>query len=609
MFCCIKPPRKQPASQAIPVPVHVPPTTVVALPASPEPPGQTLPLPPAPSRGTFEDLPREVVCDIAGHVFQAAVHDPSYDVGCLDCNPSLATTLSAELHANRVLRNIQASRDLPALGRALVDVPGVFSRYRNGCLVAAICLLPKLGGGRQAPQALWSQLRALLPPQTPFQTGEDAKSFEAVLHALVETFRPTRRGFGSFMGLEHVLATIPADSAVSPPLETALVRWAVDRMQYPGFDALYTRKLGEQLVPAAPVVMRARLKNLFDFFEGVQSGFTMPTVETMACQMREMEAAQAADDPDQRLKLQVLSRCWFHRMRHLPECEALYRGFFARLDPEQQLWLVELGQSPLEYREVLAFLKARVGLVPGTRLIKAMALDVRGAFGERRSQANAELVRDIVRASAGTPQQVAVLKAAIRVETVNRFDLRAFFKQCVAESPEADRLALSLRLGLAEVGCGEFDHTKVAGRAPVCAQLNKVLDDSRNVDPRAIETIVELRIEWLDRKQKNQLFERIRQLPPADSARCLATAISHLAGTRRVEDLPLPHTIIDACRSLPPEHQARPVTALLDLLYSPEFRTCAALRRGALQLYENLPPAYRPEFRRQRAEAMQAVAN
>jgi hypothetical protein len=603
MFCCIKPPRKPAASQAVPVPVL--PTAVVVQPASLEPP--CLPLPQC--RSTFGDLPQEIVCDIADHVFQAAIHDPSYDVSSLACNPSLESTLSHELHASRVLRNIQASRDLCALSRALVDVPGVFSRYRNGCLIAAIGLLPKLGGGRQAPQALWSQLRALLPPHTPCRNSEDAASFEAVLHALIETFRPTRRGFGSFMGLEHVLATIPAGSAVSPQLETALVRWAVDRMQYPGFDARYTRKLGERLVPAAPVVMRARMQNLFDFFEGVQSGFTRPTVETMACQMREMEAAQAADDPDQRLKLQVLSRSWFHRMRHLPECEALYRGFFARLDPEQQLWLVQLGQSPLERREILSFLQAQVGRAPGTKLLKAMALDVRGASGETRSETSAGLVRDIVRASVHTPQQAAVLKAAICFETVNWFHLHAFFEQCVAESPEADRLALSLRLGLAEVGCGEFAPRKVAERAPVCAQLNKVLDDSRNIDPRAIETIVELRIEWLDRKQKNQLFERIGQLPPADSARCLATAISHLASTRRVEDLPLPHTILDACRRLPPEHQAEPVTALLDLLYNPEFRTCGPLLRGALQLYENLPPAFRPEFRRQRAEAMQAVTN
>lgn len=146
----------------------------------------TPPLQPSPSR--FDDLPNEIVCAIASHVFLAAVHDQKNDVASLACTPALQATLADELHANAVLRQIHAATDFACLLAALPDVEHVFPRYRQGCLLAAARLLPKLGLAHEMPDALWSRFCALMRPHAQRQDGK-AEPREAVLLALIESFR------------------------------------------------------------------------------------------------------------------------------------------------------------------------------------------------------------------------------------------------------------------------------------------------------------------------------------------------------------------------------------------------------------------------------------
>ena len=530
-------------------------------------------------------------------MFQAAVRDPVHEVSSLACNRHLQATLGEELHADGVLHKIHAARDLGELSRALVDVAGVFPRYRDGCLVAAIRLLPRLGVGRQAPATLWAQLRALLPTRTPARAGDTAQASDAVLQTLVDTFRPASRGFGSYMGLENVLATIPADTALSPQLENRLIAWAADAVQCPGFESVRTHELADRLLAAAPLALHPRLRRLFEFFERVKSPSKLPLAESTALEMQAVEEARAAGDPDHRLQLQVLSRSWFFRMRHSPECETLYRDFLSRLDADRQMGLVERYRSPLDARETMAFLNGRIGQVPGTALLKALALKDSYNMAEADLAACSELVRNIVQASIGTAQHEEVLALAICYQGVHFLELGPFFEQCLAKLPEARRRALDLRLRLATVGCGDHDSKKVTARAPVLARIDRVLNDSVNIDPQAIETLVELRIGWLDLKRQARLIERIAQLPPADSARCLAFVISQLAGIRHVTQAPSARVIVDACRSLPPEYRAKPLAALLGLLARPDFQACAPLLQGAVQIYQALPPSLRPLFK------------
>ena len=596
MLCCIKPPAKTNPSR---------PTRPAADVVGPTRPAPTVP-PPKTPRGSFEDLPNEIVCDIAGHVFRAAVRDPGHDVSSLACNRNLQAALSHELHAGNVLHNIQAARDFAELSRALVAVAEVFPPYRDGCLVAAIRLLPRLGVGRQAPAALWTQLRALLATRTPTRDGDTPQASDALLQTLVDTFRPASRGFGSYMGLENVLATIPADTALSPKLENRLIAWAADAVQCPGFEAMHKNELADRLLAAAPLALHPRLQRLFEFFRRVQSTSGLPLAESTALEMQALEKARAAGDPDHRLQLQVLSRSWFFCMRHSPECKTLFRDFFSRLDPDLQMELVKRYRSPLDPPEILAFLNARIGRAPGTTLLKALALKDTDDMNKKELATCARLVRDIVLASVGTPQLDDVLAQAICYESLHSLALGSFFDQCLATLPEHRRRALDLRLGLARVGCGEHDDKHVAARAPVAAQLDKVLNDSVNIDRRALETIVELRVGWLGVRQQARLIERIAQLPPADSARCLAFVISKLAGIRNARDAPPAQVMLDACRNLPLEYRAKPVAALLNLLARPDFQACTALLQGAVALHQTLPPSLRPLFKMQYQQHLEA---
>ena len=585
-------------------------------------------VPPKPSRGSFEDLPNEIVCDIAGHVFGAAVHDQANDVSSLACNQALRSTLHDELHANRVLRNIHACTDFTELGRALLEVESVFPRYRDGCLIAAIRLMPKLGLGRQVTTALREQLLDLLPPRARREGGEEPAALEAVLHALIETFRPARRCFGDFLGVDNVLAMLPPGFPVSPKLEEALAGWAADAAQRFGINAAQLQGLADRLATAAPAALRPRLQNLCAFSEPHLAHMGTPMAESMAHQMQALGEAQAAGDPDQLGQLHRLSRQWCAYSQHSPECRALFQAFFAQLDPDRQMWLVRHRLSPLHTGEVIAFLDSRVGQVDGTALLDALPREAASnPVGQADRAPCAALFRRIVEASRHTPERYAVLERAIARDSIHWLGLRPFLERCVAEADDERRPALALRLALTNVGCGERNTDLAAKRAPVSAELDKVLNDSVNVDRHAIETIVQMKIGWLDTRQMTLLVERIRQLPPAASARCLTTVIDRIrqlpssgfmhglgamvshGGTTRLEGPSAPvRVMVEACRSLPPEYRTQPVGALLDLLQNPYFRNDPALLRDAVQLYKALPAALRPDFTWQRKDVLERAS-
>lgn len=557
---------------------------------------------PAPTR--FEDFPNEIVYDVADHVFKGAVGDQNYDVESLACNRDLQSMLSAELRANAVLRKIHSARTFAQLATELADVRQTSPFHRQGCLLAAIRLLPRLGPGDLVPETLWSEIRALLPHAS--SVGSDGTSArDTVLLALVEAVRSMQPGRPGCLSLENILAAMDPQAPVSPALETALVRWAREYLPAPYVDIADGAPQRDRLLQAAPPALRARMQALFDFVEHPRSDDGKFTVATMAREMRELDDAQAAGQPDRRWRLQQCTRLWCVYAMRSAAFQTLYRTFFSRLDPSEQVWLAGIGQSPLAADDVAPFLAGHVGRLPSTTLLRVLAYNDILRLKKSDWSPRSELVRNIVGAAMGTPEEIEVLQAAINYESIQHLELRPFFERCIAASDPQRRAALTLRMDVAMVGSGEYDTRLAPKRAAMSARLDTLLEDVRQTSPHTIETIVDLHIGWLNPSQIIRLIERVLELPPARSARCLADVVSRLAGARSLERVPPAQLLLDACRRLPAEHRARPLTALLELLRNPEIRAYSPLLHGITDLYDALPPALRPVFDRQHAQVMQ----
>ena len=297
----------------------------------------------APTR--FEDLPNEIVHDVADHVFKGAVGDQNYHVESLACNSNLQSMLSAELHAGAVLRKIHSAGTFAQLGSALADVPQTSPFHRQGCLIAAIRQLPRLGQVDHAAEPLRAQLLALLPPAgTVGSDGADAR--DAALLELIaagRTMGPNRFGF---LRLEHVLQTMDADAPVDPAVEAALIRWTKDNFRVVTSDFDHWQRLSDLLVPVAPKVLQSRIFKLFEVMRQLQDGPGTNAAVTMARQMQGLDAAKAAGEPDFRWQLQQFGRVWRLRLKDPTECNLLLARFMARLDPREQAVLVSLGHAP-----------------------------------------------------------------------------------------------------------------------------------------------------------------------------------------------------------------------------------------------------------------------
>ena len=566
-------------------------------PASANPPRS-----PAPNK--FENLPNEIICGIANHVFEQAVGDQKYDVESLACNKRLRSALHAELQANAVLRKIHSADTFAQLGSALSEAEDVFPPYRQACLLAAIRLLPRLGPDDLVPEALWLKIRDLLPPA--WSGNSDGTSArDTVLLALVEAVRSMQPGRPGCLGLESILAAMDPRAPVGPALEAALIRWTREHLQTYSVAINDGSSPRAQLLRAAPPALRARMQALFDFSERPRTDGGKFTVETMARQMRELDDAQAAGQPDRRWRLQQHTRFWRVYAMRSAAFESLYRGFFSRLDPAEQVWLAGIGHAPLSAEEITPLLTGQVGRLPGTTLLQVLAHNDVYRLQQAGWGPRAELVKNIVGAAMGTPQEAEVLQTAINYENIRQLGLRPFFERCIAAADPQRRAALTLRMDMVQVGCGEYDTRLEPQRAAMSIRLDAMLDDVRRTTPQTIETIVDLRIGWLNPSQIIRLIERVLELPPARAARCLAEVFSKFIGARSLERLPPAQLLLDACRSLPAEQRARPLAALLDLLRNREIRAYAPLFHGITRLYDELPPALRPVFNRQQALAMQ----
>lgn len=543
--------------------------------------------------GSFNDLPNEIVCGIASHVFHAAVTDQSNDVSSLVCNAALQSTLGDELHANAVLRKIHEARNFVEMCKALEPVQGVFPHYRQGCLIAAIHLLPKLGFAPQAPALLWSRLRALMPSQTAPLNDDGTDPREAVVQAMVDSFGRPGLGFHSFMTLPDALALLGADSKVSPRLEAGLMRWAYDQLFTPGFSTKYCSELGDKLMSSAPAALQPRLARTFDFLKRFHADASEPDLQAMARQMKQMEESLAAGDPDQRWQLRLLARAWAMRSRHSLQCSELYRAFFSRLDPERQVWLISLRQSPMTPQEIAPFLGALIGKVPEAALLKAQARYSVYELSARDVAVCAKVVQDIVLASMRKPRGKEVLQAALTYQNIRYLGLRPMIQRCIAQTDEEHRLALTLRMDLEDVGCGEYDSGLVARRSAISAQIDGLLNE-RPIKPLALIAIVDMSVTWLDENQKSRLIEQLRYLPPVDRARCLSRMFTKLGHARLTVKWPSPDVILGAFEGLPMEHRAGPVAALLGGLDTARSAAHATLLQGAKRLYDELPTALRP---------------
>jgi hypothetical protein len=275
-----------------------------------------------------------------------------------------------------------------------------------------------------------------------------------------------------------------------------------------------------------------------------------------------------------------------------------------RLDPEQQVWLISLRQSPMTPREIAPFLGALIGKIPEATLLKAQARYSVYELTSRDVAVCAKVVQDIVLASVRKPQGKEVLQAAITYQNISDLGLRALFQHCIAQTDEEHRLALTLRMDLEEIGCGEYDPGQVARRSTISEQIDGLLNE-RPIKPLALIAIVDMNVTWLDAHQKSRIIEQIRHLPPVDRARCLSSMLTALGRARMTVKWPSADVILGAFEGLPMEHRAGPVAALLDALHTARSAAHAPLLQGAKRLYDELPTALRPLATLKLREVMQ----
>jgi len=560
----------------------------------------------------FDDLPHEIVCNIAGHAFKAAVHDQQHTVSSLACTPRLRAVLSDELHAGEVLEEIHAARDLPALISAVARVQDVFPRYRQGCLIGALNLMAKLGASGPEADALVSQVQALvlrMPTRQVGPDGNDENPRDAVLLALVEASRLSSFRLVPAKRFESILGMLNPLLPVSPQLEAALVRQVVDHLSNPVNDVNMSQ-FRQHWLSLAPAALHPRLTKVFDFFESFQKMKASSSAATMARQMETMEGVLAARDPDETWQLRSASRQWYLLARRLPECAALYKAFFTRLDPARQLRLIDWGQSPLKQGEIDQHLQRDIGQAPAKALLRTLA---RYAFQNSNTEefhSRTEVLRNIIQSSIDTPQHDEVLAVAISTASIYFGQLRPFLEQAVARATKEMRPALELRLAIAGVGCGDYSSGLAAMRAPVSRMVDGLLDSRRPLDRHAIVALAESHVSWLDERQRGQLIDRIRQLPPADSARCLTLVLSDLAKTRSTSFWPASQLLVNACAALPPQYRAGPVSALLQVAstqHHAEPHRDPTLQQGARRLYDALPATLLPPFDRRNDEVLRAA--
>jgi hypothetical protein len=542
----------------------------------------------------FEDLPVEMIVNVAAHVFQAAVHDPESSVECLCCNDTLRTSLAEERHAGEVLRRIQASRDLPGLCAALRYLPGVFPPYRHGCLRAALHLLPRLNQLSTLPEPVWTQLGELLSGVVPAPGADatDTSPREDLLQQLVDGLR--HNCGHSVSCLEHLMVMVGHGPAPGPRLANTLLQWASDLVDRPFYSGLDAATVLQRLSDAAPPALQPRLQQLCDFSRLRKQQNNLPMEQAMAAQIESLSQVCADDLPHH---LRMVGRLWRCLSNKFPGCVQANLEVFLRMSPKQQVAFVQQNLSPFNSCEVASFLQTKIGQVPGATLLK-VARQHEDIYSSELSADQEQLIRLVVQDAVGTPQLAAVLHGAISHKSVRDPGLVALITEHSACVDEDHQRALRLRLSLKTMGTTpHFATSYREARAGLSRRVDLVLDGDSPPSLAEIETLVRMESGWFTLEQRLRLIDHVMALPPASCARFLMVTIPRTPHPYFPTDaLPLTAKTVAACESLPPQYQAAPLAGLLNLLRIHDETQYRELRRAVCRMYHALPIHLRPPF-------------
>jgi hypothetical protein len=548
---------------------------------------------PAPPVTVFEDLPAELIVNVAADVFQAAVHDPEFRVESLCCNDTLRTGLAEERRAGEVLRRIQASRDLPGLCAALRGVPGVFPPYRHGCLRAALHLLPRLNQASTLPEPVWSQLGELLSSVVPAAGAgaTDTSPCEDLLQQLVQGLR--HNCGHSVSCLEHVMVMVGNGPPPGPRLANTLLQWASELVDRPFYSGLDEATVLQRLLAVAPQALQPRLQKLCDFSRLRKQRTDLPPDQAMVAQIDSLAKVCADDLPHH---LRMVGRFWRCLSKKFPGCAEPNLAVFLRMSPRQQVDFVLRNLSPFDSHEVASFLQTKIGQVPGAELLK-VARQHEDISSSELSPDQEQLIRLVVQDAAGTPQLAEVLHEAISHKAVRDPGLVALITRHLACVDENDQRALSLRLGLKTAGTAHFGTSHGEARAELSRRIDLVLDADSPPSFPEIETLVRMEVGWFTLAQRLRLIDHVMALPPATCARLLLVTIPRRPHPYFPSHaLPLTGRTVAACASLPPEFQAAPLTSLLNLVRVQDETQYRELRRAVSRIYHALPIRLRPPF-------------
>ena len=592
---------------------RVPPLAAGPQPAIPHPAVEAAPPPPRiPTPAVFEDLPRELVCEVGRHVFEASVVDSRHSVASLDCNQAMRDTLSAELQAGTVLRAIHTAGDWPALLAALDDVGQVFPAYRHGCLAAVIHMLARMPEGPNPPAAFWPHLAALLPTLgvAPGQAPDTGDPREALLVALVRALRSAKFVGSPAQQLGHLMMVIGPDRELGPALARMLVAWTADVLDHQHLQPAQVEELRRGLLASAPAGLHARLQGIFEFTVCRSSRPSSTPVHDMAAEMQLLESAQPACGADLSAWLKTAASRWKLIARISSPCRKLLIAFFERLPPRAQLQLVLNGVAPLTPDQVLSFLRERHGQVPVAALLAV--LDEHQFHSFEMGPGCGRFVRETLQPLEGSPQWPELLLRAISFHSIGYFELRPQMAQWIGSIGGDDRIALELSMDLTAVGNGAFERYLEPSRRPLSQRIDALLADETLANPRAVETLVESNVCWLTQRQQCQLIQRVGQLPPDRGAPALTAMIRQasreLRGGRQAPDCTVSVAALEVCARLPPEYRAQPLAAMFEALLLAVTPAQWALGRLAADLYEALPPRLRPPLDHVQRAALKAVS-
>ena len=358
----------------------------------------------------------------------------------------------------------------------------------------------------------------------------------------------------------------------------------------PAFTGMGVEALRQRLVDATPPAFRSRMQRLCDFSAVARSTMGLKPPLAMASQIAALEKMPVADLAP---CLNMVGSFWRVFARRSSECDALYKGFFQRLDPRQQVAAIMRGKSPALKDETASLLLANIGGVP-----PAVLLDTLRNCRDEVTPAHVALVSSLLENAHGTPQFATLLRKAITFRSANHEDLGPFLTRQVALADDRERPALALRLGVKLVGSSRLASARDPAFEAVSFRVNELLGGVSQAPAHAVETLVELGVGWLTPAQDARLMALVAALPPAACARCLVRLVRPMAlHFPRDDAAALTRKVLSLCARLPPQYQAEPLAHVEEVTryLGPEYED---LRRSTALVRDALAPMLRPRLKR-----------